>query len=213
MHSIKIEISAFLFLLSFLVLASGCTNGFEGVIKFKTEVSVTDPVAKGFLEQLKNKYGDSLNLYHSSSGHFLREYLNTGEYGNNYQLYRRGSGKLLINDKGSSQVDTLDVSKNTLKLVEMTLLNDTIMGLACNCYSFKAFNDHDQRTLTFCYSEKTPRIKQKDFKEHKDYFVDEFYKLSKRPYLKFSINARDFKLIFTAVELKEMSLDDKIFIR
>jgi hypothetical protein len=202
---------AFLFLLS--ILLAGCTNGFEGVIKFKTEVSVTDPAATGFLEQLKNKYGNSLNVYYSASGHFLREYLNTGEFGNNHQLYLKGSGKLLINNKGSNEVETLDVSKNTLKLIEMTESNDTIMGLACNCYNFKAFDDHDQRVLTFCYSEKTPRIKPKDFKDHKDYFVDEFFKLSKRPYLKFSINARDFNLTFTAVELKEMKLDDKVFIK
>jgi hypothetical protein len=204
------------FLIFFVVAFAliSCGHGFEGVIKFKTEISVTDPAAKSFLDQLKNKYGDSLNLYYSSHGHFLREYLNTGEYGNNFQLYRKESGKLLINNKGASQADTLDVSKNTLKLIEMTKSkNDTIIGLACKCYRFKAFDNYDQRTLTFCYSKKTPKVKHKYFIRHKDYFVNKFYKLTKRPYLKFSINAREFNLTFTAVELKEMNLDNKIFMK
>lgn len=189
-------------------------NRFEGIIKFKTEISVTHSAPKHFLEQLENKYGDSLNLYYSLHGDILREYLNTGEFGNNYQLYRKGSKNLIVSNKGSNQNDTLDVSKNTVSLIEMTKSKKiTVLGLSCKCYTFEVFDDYDKRTLTFCYSRNTPKIKQKHYKRYKDYFVSKFYKLSRRPYLTFSINAREFNLTFTAVRLLKMKLDNKIFIK
>ena len=195
-------------------LALRAQNRFEGLIKYKTELSVTDTAPKGFIEVLNNKYGDSLNIYYSSNGDILREYLNTGPFGNNYQLYRKGSKNLVISNKGSNQKEILDVSKNTLQLIEMTeSKNDTILGLPCTCYSFKAFDDYDTRTLTFCYSKQTPKIRKKHYKRYRDYFVSRFYKLSKRPYLKFAINARDFNLTFTAVELSKMKLYNTIFVK
>ena len=194
-------------------LPSLSQNRFEGVIKFKTEFSTTNPTATEFLQSLKNKYGDSLNIYYSSCGHMLRKYLNTGKNGNNYQLYYTGTGKLLLNNRGSNKVDTLDVSKNTLTLLEMVKTKDTVMGIPCNCYGFKAYDTYDQRTITYCYSKKFSRIKSKRFKRYKDYFISNFYKLSKRPYLKFSINARDFNLTFTAVQIDEKGGDIEIFSR
>jgi hypothetical protein len=189
-------------------------NRFEGIIKFKTEISVTDAAREGSLEQLENKYGDSLLVYYSLQGDILREYLNTGPVGNNFQLYRKGSKNLIITKKGSSRKDTLDVSNNTLKLIKMTKSKkDTILGLDCKCYSFKAFDDYDNRILTYCYSKKIPKIKPKHYKRYRDYFVSKFYKLSKRPYLKFSINAPEFNLTFTAVRLLEMKLDPIMFVK
>jgi hypothetical protein len=193
-------------------VAARAQDRFEGIVKFKTDISVTHSAPKNFLKQLEEKYGDSLNIYYSSRGDIVRQYLNTGKFGNNYQLYHKGSKSLVINDKGATQDDTLDVSKNTLKLIKMTKSKkDTVMGLPCRCYAFKAFDDHDQRTVTFCYSKKTPKIKPRDYKWYKDYFVSRFYKLSRRPYLKFSINARDFNLTFTAVEIFETEVDSEIF--
>ena len=191
------------FLLLILFFIHACLllqaqNRFEGVIKFKTDLSVTDSAPKGFLDQLKNKYGDSLNVYYSLRGDIIRLYLNTGETGNNYQLYHKGSRNLIINNHGSNENEILDVSKNTMNLIELTKSKDTILNLPCTCYAFKAFDDYDTRTITFCYSKKMPKIKRKYYKRYKDYFVSKFYKLSRRPYLKFSINARDFNLTFTA---------------
>lgn len=71
--------------------------------------------------------------------------------------------------------------------------------------------DNQNVILNYCYHPKSPKINPNFFSEHNDFFLNEYYKLAKRPYLKFSIETDEFKISYTATELVEKKIDDKIF--
>ncbi|MBW7870484.1 MAG: hypothetical protein H3C39_05415 [Flavobacteriia bacterium] len=86
------------------------------------------------------------------------------------------------------------------------------MNLNCECYEYKAVSmDNQNVILNYCYHPKSPKINPNFFSEHNDFFLNEYYKLAKRPYLKFSIETDEFKISYTATELVEKKIDDKIF--
>lgn len=190
-------------------------QSFEGVIKFSTEISITDMAPEGAEQWLKNQYGDSLLMYYSQNGHFRRIYLNGGDDGFGSQIYFADKGKIYLTDKNNVILDSLNTEENSLRLASKTKLpNEQIMGLDCECYEIKAVAElYETIILHYCYSFESPEINPYLFAGHRDFFLNEFYQLAKRPYLKFKLLTNDFSLTYTATELMEIEIDERIFNR
>ena len=199
-----------------MILASCSSKGqnnFEGIIKFSTEITTTELAPNGFKKQLNDKYGDSLLMYYSRNGNFRRVHLNNADLGTDSQFYNANNGKLILTHKNSTQIDTLDVTKNSIELVRKNKIESLkIIDLECDCYEYKATSDDMQNvTLNYCFSPKSPKINPKFYSNHNDFFLNEYYSLAKRPYLKFSIETEFFKITYLAAELTEKEIEEEMF--
>lgn len=201
----------------FLILASCSSNGknnFEGIIKFSIKITTTELAPDGFQKQLNDKYGDSLLMYYSRNGNFRRVHLNSSEFGVDSQYYYADKDKLYFTNKDSSQIDSLDIKENSLKILlsKEKIDNQKILDLDCDCYEFKAISKYNQNvTLNYCYNLKSPEINPELYSNHNDFYLNEFYKLAKRPYLKFSIKTEEFEITYLATELTKKKIDKEIF--
>ncbi|MFY0630710.1 MAG: hypothetical protein JXR05_10035 [Flavobacteriaceae bacterium] len=202
-----------LIILISLSLNSNGQNSFEGLIKFSTKITTTHIAPKGFQKKLSDKYGDSLIMYYSKTGDFRRVHLNSSKFGVDSQLFISKKAKIYLTKKNSSQIDSVDVKENSLKSTSTRKINNQkIIGLDCECYKIKAVSVYGQNvTLNYCFSSKTPSIDPKLYSDHKDFYLNEYYKFAKRPYLKFSIETPDFKIIYLATELIEKEIEKEIF--
>lgn len=205
-----------LIILAFLILISCSSNGqnnFEGIIKFSTEITTTELAPDGFQKQLNDKYGDSLLMYYSRNGNFRRIHLNSSEFGTDSQYYFANKAKLYFTNKSNSQVDSLNTKENSLKLLSKgKIKSQKILNLDCECYEFKAISKFNQNvTLNYCYNLKSPAINPELYSDHNDFYLNEYYELAKRPYLKFSIETDEFKITYLASELTEKEIEKDIF--
>lgn len=202
----------FILALFFIFTLSQAQKSFEGFIKFSTHISATNLAPKDFKKQVDKKYGDSLIMYYSANGNFKRIHKNSSATGKDSQLYLADKGVLYITDK-QKHVDSLNVKINSIELIsEGKTNNETIMGLDCNCYQYEAKSKFQQHViLTYCYSEKTPEIDGQLYSKHNDFFINNFYKLAKRPYLKFSIQTEEFNITYLAHQLKNENLNLDLF--
>ncbi|WP_282043074.1 hypothetical protein [Winogradskyella flava] len=205
-----------LIILTFLILKSCISNGqnnFEGIIKFSTEITTTELAPDGFQKQLNDKYGDSLLMYYSKNGNFRRVHLNSADFGTDSQFYMNNNGKLIFTHKNSTQVDTLDVTQNSIRLLRKNKVeSQNIIDLECDCYEYKATSDDIQNiTLNYCFSPKTAKLNPEFYSKHNDFFLNDYYSLAQRPYLKFSIETEFFKITYLATELTEREIDKNVF--
>jgi hypothetical protein len=207
-----------LLILIIITLISFNSNGqdsFEGLIKFTTEITTTDLAPQDLQRKLTDKYGDSLVMYYSKTGDFRRVHLNSAaEKGMDSQYYYADIGMLILINKDGTSRNTLDTNINSLKIIsESKIDSQKIMDLDCDCYEYKATSKYNQKvTLNFCFSQKSPQIDYKLYSKHKDFFLDEYYEMSKRPYLKFSLETDKFKTTYTATELIKKPIENDIFL-
>lgn len=202
----------FLFVFSLLltVLTTHSQNSFEGAIKFSTQLSVSKNVPAHYKQQLIAQYGDSLLVSYLKNGDFKRLYLNSSEDGGyDSQYYDSQKGMLYIRTKNSTQIDSLDMQKNSLKLTsKKKVKNQRIMGLKCKCYEYKAVAEENYPVvLNFCFSTKSPEIDPVRFSKHNDFFLNDFYQTAKRPYLKFSLKTEHFILEYLATGFIQQQTD------
>jgi hypothetical protein len=199
-------------ILIIISIKSNAQKKFEGLIKFTTHISTTELAPKDFDKDLEKKYGDSLIMYYSSYGDFKRVHKNSDEFGSDYQLFISNKGVLYITSK-EKNVDSLNVNLNSLELKNKKKINnEIIMGLDCECYQYEATSMYQQNVvLNYCFSKKTPKLNEKLYYKHNDFFLYDFYKISKRPYLKFSISTDEFNITYVANELINQSLNKDIF--
>lgn len=200
-----------------LLLITICSNlcaqkNFEGKILFKTDISIPDS-AKDVKMKLQQKYGDSLEIYYSKNGNFKRQYLNSGNSGNDYQLYFPENGKIKFVKKNTTKIDSGFVNTNSLIFVEkIKVANEKIMKVDCECYLYKAADKFGKKAnVKYCFSNQTPKLDFKLYEKHEDFFLNDFFKTSQRPYLKFSFETDRFILTYTATELEEMTLNQVMF--
>ena len=201
----------FLFTFNFGVYAQ---KSFEGTIKFKSEIMTTNLSKPDFKEKLERKYGDSLIVFYSQNGNLKRKYLNSGDLGNDFQIFNAKKGMLYLKNKNSVKIDSGNVKINSIiKLIhKKKISNEYIMNLDCECYEYVGLSKFNQNiTLTYCFSKLTPKIDFKLFENHNDFFLNEFFQSSERPYLKFSIETEKFKITYFATKMEEKNIDNKIF--
>ncbi len=155
----------------------------------------------------------NLLMYYSGNGNFRRIHLNSSEFGADSQYYFANKAKLYFTNKNSSQVDSLDTKENSLKLLSKGKIeNQKILDLDCECYEFKAISKFNQNvTLNYCYNLKSPAINPELYSDHNDFYLNEYYKLAKRPYLKFSIETDEFKITYLATEFTEKEIGKGMF--
>jgi len=186
-------------------------KSFEGSIKFKTEISADDI---NFKQKLDKKYGDSLMVLYSKNGNFKRQYLNSSNTGNDIQIYDPKKGVIFTKNKNSQTINEGDVKINSIvKLISKKKINnETIMNLDCECFEYIGLSKYNQNViLNYCFSNKTPQINYILFEKHNDFFLNEYFQTSQRPYLKFSIETEKFKIVQTATKILEEEIDSKIF--
>jgi len=152
----KIKISIALFLLTFICKAQ---ESFEGIIKFKTEISIFDSFNEDLKQNLEKKYGDSLIVYYSKTGNIKRKFLNSGELGNDVQIFNSNTGEMIFVKKNIEKVLKVDLQKNSLKLLsKKKIAKEIIMNLDCECFEYLAVSKTNEKLIiNYCYSSKTPR--------------------------------------------------------
>lgn len=187
-------------------------KSFEGVITFSTSISTSKLAPPDFNAYLNAKYGDSLVMYYSGNGDFKRVHKNSSETeGADSQLYLAKTGMIYFTSK-SKQLDSANVAVNSVRFIKRTkVANEKIMGLDCECYKYDVMSDIDPAIITYCFSKKTLRVNPALFTKHADFFLNEFYKMAERPYLKFSFETDEFKLTYIAHDLKAQSINKGLF--
>lgn len=203
----KIFFSISFLFISFLINAQ---DSFEGVVTFKTDITVAKKAPKDLLLKLNYKYGDSLQMFYNKEGNFRRKYLNSGEYGGiDTQTYNVEEAKLIIKIKDRKDVQFNDVSINTLKLISFKKIeNEYIINLDCECYEYIGKAQNNKKVnLKFCFSKLINKVNIKSFEKYKDFFISDFFKLAERPYLKFEMQTDEFTLKFTAVKISNIDLN------
>lgn len=195
--------------LLFIAFNSLAQDSFEGSIKFKTEIDANEPRVKQILEE---KYGDSLLLSYSKIGNLKRVYLNSNTSGNDFQIYDP-KGILYVKKK-NSKIETTDTKINSIvKLISKKKISDeTIINLNCECFEYKGISKYGQNViLNYCFSNETPKINFSLFENHKDFFLNEYFQSFERPYLKFSIQTDEFKIVQLATKISEKEIDKNVF--
>ena len=186
-------------------------KSFEGSIKFKTEIS-SDEI--NFKQKLDEKYGDSLIVLYSNNGNLKRQYLNSSNTGNEIQIYDPKKGVLFTKNRDSQTFNEGDVKINSIVkfISKKKINNETIMNLDCECFEYIGVSKYNQNViLNYCFSIKTPELNYILFEKHNDFFLNEFFETSQRPYLKFSIETETFKIVQTATKILEEEIESKIF--
>jgi hypothetical protein len=185
-------------------------KNFEGLITFRTKISVTKPKLKDdLLSKLFYKYGDSLQMYYTREGNFKRKYFNSGEYGGlDTQTYIAEEGKLIVKTRDSDIVQYSNVAVNSLKFVSFRKIeNEYLMNLDCDCYEYIGMAQNKKKVkLNFCFSKLMGKINYKAFSNYKDFFIDDFFAKAQRPYLKYTMTVDDFTLNFTAIKVSNIDL-------
>lgn len=207
----NLKITLLLFLLYFNVKAQ---STFEGKIKFKTLITKTELSTNDFLENYKSTYGDSLIMYYSKSGDFKRIHINAGAFGLKNQFYKSKSGILYLIPRNSFTIDSIDVKENSInKLIsKKEAPNEIIMGLDCKCITYTGIEKYnsDEVKITYCYSNSTPKINYSFYTKHQDFFLNDYYKTSERPYLKFLLITPKFSISYTAINMKSEDVSDEM---
>jgi len=189
-------------------------SSFEGKIIFSTDITTSEFASDSLQKKITDKYGDSLIMYYSKTGDFRRVHLNSSEFGSDSQLYLAKKGKLYFTKKNTLEIDSLDAQRNSIKKMHSGKIESTkIMGLDCECYEYIAIRKFNNREiiLNYCFSLKSPKLNSDLFSKHNDFYLNEYYEIAKRPYLKFSLQTDKFKLTYTAIELIEMSIENDMF--
>lgn len=189
-------------------------NSFEGIIKFKTEISTTDLSPKDFKQKLLTKYGDSSYMYYSKNGDFKRKNINSGKLGVDAQFYNAKKGVIYYIKNDTDKIDITDVKLNSISIIisKDKIANEKIIGLDCECMRYTGITKHNETvTITYCYSLLTPKIDYKLFQKHNDFFLNEYYQSSERPYLKFSLETPRFTLKYTATKIEEVEIENEVF--
>lgn len=175
------------------------------------ELFLNESVSNDLKETIKGNIGDSLQLTISKVGNFKREYFKRDKQKHNIQVYSAEKGMIyMINSHFQRIEDSLDVENSRVRLVsKQKNSNEIILGLDCECYEYKGISDKSQKfTLNFCYSEDTPFIDYKLFEKHNDFFLNDFFETSHRPYLKYSFESEKYKFSYTATNIKEQQVND-----
>ncbi|HLP65085.1 hypothetical protein [Flavobacterium sp.] len=183
-------------------------KSFEGLIKFSTNIKLLKN-APSVYNDLPEVYGDSLIMYYSANGDFKRIHLNSADFGNGTQDFNAKNG-IIIFTKNNGEKDTLNVVKNLLELKRKTKINnEKIMDRDCECWEYMTLDqDGDYAILNYCFNLNTPKIDPSLYLMYQDFFLYDFYELSKRPYLKFSLETKYFILTYTADRLIEGKLSN-----
>jgi hypothetical protein len=202
----------FLAFLSAVAIAHA-QQSFEGRIKFKADISTAADASKASQEKVMQRYGDSLIVTYSRKGNYKRQYLNTGESGNDSQAYIASTGMLYSIRKNSERIDSLSMAKNGLQLVTKTKMDpQQIIGLNCDCYQYAAKDKVGGDVfITYCSSAQSPAVDPELFGKHENFFLSDFIATSKRPFLKYSMRTGSLNITYTATEMTEMPVADSIF--
>ncbi len=187
---------------------------FEGKINFKTLITKTELSTDDFLENYKSEYGDSLVMFYSKSGDFKRRHINTGAFGLKNQFYKAKSGILYIIPKYSFTMDSIDVKESAIieLISKKEAPNEMIMGLDCKCITYTGIEKYnsDEVKITYCYNNSTPKINHLLYVKHKDFFLNDYYKTAKRPYLKYLLATPKFSISYTAINLESTDTSAEI---
>jgi hypothetical protein len=197
---------------AFLTISCFCNaqKSFEGKIKFSTKITITSGSESDYGD-LPLDYGDSLLMYYSSSGNFKRLHLNSDEFGKKSQFFVAKTGMIYFT-RNNNERDSLDVTSNSLNLIEVKkIASEKILNKNCECWLYKANNEDGIYNISYCFSNDTPKINPILFSNHKDFFLSDFFELVKRPYLKFSLETKDFTLTYLADSLNEEAVDKIVF--
>jgi PBP1b-binding outer membrane lipoprotein LpoB len=192
-----------------IAIISCCSNvadthkkEFEGIIKYTTKLeSKTSRITTDKLQQL---YGDTMIVYIKNGNYKMTYngvdvkdiyYLNNK---NNQYTYRKGIDTLFVTD----------CNKENRKLIssEFRKEKENIINRQC-----KALINNLGDTKNNYWFDTSIYVNPEHFKSHKFGYVNMYYQKANSPWLKYLYEGKNFNLTHTAVEIREIPLNDKVF--
>ena len=224
MSYIKIldEISKkWIFILCLMCLGFRCTSvksrqSFEGIITYVTDIKHQESRADDeYFKYINQKYGDTIRIYHSKTGHRKIEYYQSGTYGLVYSTYNQKENRYYTKWKTIDTIYSSSAADNSLQLISRRKGdNMQIMGYKCKSIIIKATDklsaNKDTVTQKLYYAG-YPYIDPKLYIDYKDFYNAENYREFRSPYLKGVFDFGPYILSYTAINIKTQVLDSTIF--
>jgi hypothetical protein len=204
----------FFFLISFHLIAQS-KSSFEGEVTYIIDIELKEGVAEKYLDYFHQKFGDTMASYHSKKGSIKRVYKGTNTSGFDFHLYDETTNRYYSKNKNQDTIHFFDASTNILKLVNKKQSNNTnvtILGEDCSSISYSAIDSRNgqKSNITFYFGSKY-YINPDLYREWYDFFTNDFFKISKSPYLKYVLDDKYFRLTFTAISIKEKNIEHIFF--
>ncbi|MEZ4858634.1 MAG: hypothetical protein R2781_07470 [Flavobacteriaceae bacterium] len=190
-------------------------DSFEGVIQFSIEYTIVDSSSGISEKMLKDIYGDRAEMYYSRNGDFKIKYRNshniTTEADADY--YFVAKDHLYSTYTLKSKIDSTNITKELSELLTFEKQkNQKILGKECDCYIYKAIDEYKEPVnFTYCFSEGSPIINPDRYTKYTHFYLRDFFKISQRPYLKFSYEIEGYIMSFTATKLEVKEINSEVF--
>lgn len=184
---------------------------FEGVITYKVKTEILKP--DKYSEYIKGKYGTSMKFYWNDEGDLLRQTFGN-EIGLDYSLYINKENTFYNKYKGIDTLYYYNGSEKTEKIIESKeSKTETILNQKCKKIELKIKNIQfgEEYIMEYHYSGK-PKINYELYEKINDGFASLLYKKAKSPFLKFKLTFDKYNMTYTAIEIEEIEVDDKLFI-
>lgn len=190
---------------------------FEGEIAYKVDVNYkgTNRRHKEYYEN--EKFGDTILVYVSKEGSVRREFPGSSKYGAKYYLYDPISNIQYAEFRFSDTVYWYKADTNPLmdyKIVEGCDNNEIYFeDKLLDCIETEGFDSHlNQPTKSrYYYSPGELLFNYESWSKNKDFLQGELYGTSKSNFLIMYLDYGNYEYTMTAIDVKEMDLDDKIF--
>ena len=193
------------------VLAQDSPESFEGVITYSVEVEYPENYKYGWY--MDQKYGDTMLLFISSNGDYLRTYINTGDMGWDFTSYSHSENTVYAKWKNIDTVFWYPATDTSIQLKTMNIGEDAlIMNQKCKSIFIESYFPLDSSNLSMSlYYSGYPKANPELYKNHKDSFYDLVYPMSKSHFLMMISDMGDFTITYKAIAIEEVYWPSKLF--
>ena len=188
------------------------TESFEGVITYLVEIEY--PETYEYEWYINQKYRDTMLLYLSKNGDYLRSFINSDKMGWDFLSYTHSNNMAYAKWRNIDTLYWMLGSDTSIKLKSMRMGGDTtILGYECKSIVIESYFPPEKLNLgTTLYYGGYPKVNPELFRNHKDSFFDIVYAKSKSQFLIMVQDMGYFIITYTAVEIKEKKLNPSFFI-
>lgn len=186
-------------------------ESFEGVITYTVEIEYPENYEYGWY--MDQKYGDTMLLFVSSKGDYLRDYKNSGDMGWDFTSYSQKENVIYAKWKNIDTIFWYPASDTSIQLKSMFEGGDTlIMNQKCKSIFIESYFSLDNLNLSMAlYYSGYPKADPELYKNHKDSFYNLVYPKSKSHFVMMVSDMGDFTITYKAIAIEEMILPLKLF--
>ena len=187
-------------------------ESFEGVLTYKSEIVFRNKNSY-YQEYFGQKYGDTLKVYYNKKGDILRQFLNSGERGYDFNLYLQSENNYYAKWKNLDTLYYYNTTENALdKINETRGKSGKIQGKKCKYISIEGKDPIGKQIvkLTYHYSGE-PYLDSKLYTGFIDFFTAEILSEANSPFIKLEQDMGDYILTYILVAVERKKIGDFVF--